>query len=96
MMAQASVFLPGETGACVLIRRGMTVTCDEGREAGQVAGVAISQASRQALCLILGHLPAEGGYQSVPLSWIERVSGDVIFLKVRLEKVLALPDWHFH
>jgi sporulation protein YlmC with PRC-barrel domain len=94
IMTTGSVSLQGEPHAFVEVRRGMTVTCSEGREAGKIAAVVVSQDSRQVLCLILGHLPKEEGYQSLPVDWIARVEGDMIVLNVRFEMILALPDWH--
>jgi hypothetical protein len=94
IMAQAAVFLRGEPAAAVELRRGMIVKCNEGREAGKLAGVVVSQATRQVLCLILSHLPDKEGYQSLPVSWIECVNEDVITLTARFEMILTLPDWH--
>jgi hypothetical protein len=94
IMAQASVFLRGEPAAVVGIRRGMKITSSEGREAGKVAGVAIRQDSRKAVCLILSHLPEEACYQSLPVGWIERVEGETIVLNASFESILATPGWH--
>jgi hypothetical protein len=94
IMTQAAVFLRGEPSAAVEIRRGMIVKCKEGREAGKLAGVVVSQETRQVLCLILSHLPDQEGYQSLPVSWIEHVADEVIVLAARIEMILALPDWH--
>lgn len=94
IMTRASVFLPSEPSAAVEIRRGMIVQCKEGREAGRLAGVVVGPDNLQALCLILSHLPDQGGYQALPVSWITGVHEEVIFLRERFEMVLALPDWH--
>ncbi len=90
IMTQACVFLPGAPSS-VEIRRGMIVQCNEGREAGRLAGVVVSQENLQVLCLILSHLPYKKGYQSLPLNWIERVNEDGIFLTARFVRILALP-----
>jgi len=94
IMAQASVFLHGEHSIAVEVRRGMIFTSIEGKEAGKVAGVVVSPDSRQVQYLILSHLPREAIYRCIPISWIEDMQGQVISLNVRLEDILALPDWH--
>jgi hypothetical protein len=93
IMAQASVFLPGEQSSTVEVRRGMIFTSIEGKEAGKVAGVVVSL-SRLVQYLILSHLPREAIYRCIPVSWIEGMQGEVISLNVCLEDILALPDWH--
>jgi hypothetical protein len=94
IMAQASFFLPGEHSFAVEVRRGMVFTSIEGKEAGKVAGVVVSPDSRQVQYLILSHLPREAIYRCIPVYWIEGMQGEVISLNVRLEDILALPDWH--
>lgn len=94
IMAQANVFLGGELAFAVEIHRGMLLTTVDGQDAGRVAGVAVSQDGKQVLCIILGHLPREAGYQSLPISWIKHQEGEVIFLNTCLEVILALPGWH--
>ena len=94
VMTHATVFSPGKPSSVIEIRRGMTITSFEGKEAGRVAGVVVSSESQQAQYLILSHLPRKAMYQCIPVSWIERVQGEVISLNVRLETILALPDWH--
>lgn len=94
IMTQASVFLTGEPSTAVEVRRGMIVKCKDGREAGRLAGVIVSQDGGQVLCLILSHLPDQAGYQSLPTSWIGRVSEDGISLTACIKTILALPDWH--
>ena len=94
IMAQASVILPGEPATSVEIRRGMRITSSEGREAGMVAGIAIRQDSGKAVCLILSHLPEDPGYQSIPVSWIGYIKGEIIVLDSPFERILAIPGWH--
>jgi hypothetical protein len=94
MMAQGIVVLNGQAEAAVEVRRGTVVISAEGREAGKLAAVVVGPDSRQAVCLILGHLPDAEGYQSLPVSWIARVEADGITLNASLEVILALPDWH--
>lgn len=94
IMAQASFFLPGEPSIAVEVRRGMIFTSIEGKEAGKVAGVVVSPDSGQVQYLILSHLPREAIYRCIPVGWIEGMQGEVISLNVRLEDILALPDWH--
>lgn len=78
----------------VELRRGMTVTSCEGEPAGRLAAVAVSDESSQALCLILSHLPVEGRYQALPISWIRRVEGENCVLNVNGEIIRGLPAWH--
>ena len=94
IMAQASVFLQGEPASAVEIRHGMKLTSVDGRDAGRVAGVAVSQDGHQVLCIILSHLPGEAGYQCLPVSWIKHMEGEVIVLNACLEMILTLPGWH--
>ena len=86
--------MPGEPSSAVEVRRGMILISIEGKEAGKVAGVVVSSEDGQAQYLILSHLPREAIYQCIPVGWIERIQGDVISLNMRLEIILALPDWH--
>ena len=94
IMAQASIFLPGQPGTAVDIHRGMLVISLDGQEAGRVGGVAVSRDEGQALCLILSHLPEAAGYQSLPVCWIARVAGEIITLNTSLARIESLPDWH--
>lgn len=94
IMAQASVFLPGKHSIAVEVWRGMIFTSIEGKEAGKVAGAVVSPDSQQVQYLILSHLPREAIYRCIPVGWIEGMQGEVISLNVRLEDILALPDWH--
>lgn len=94
IMAQASVYLRGNRTAAIEIRRGMTLVSIEGKEVGKVAGVAVSRDDQQALCLIISHLPQDPGYHSIPVDWVERVEGELIFLHAPVNSILAIPDWH--
>jgi hypothetical protein len=90
-----AALLCGKPTAAVELHRGMILTSLDRKQAGKVAGIAISRDNYQVICLIVCHLPKERGYQSLPASWIERVEEEVVFLNVNLEKVRALPAWHF-
>lgn len=76
------------------VERGMVVLSCTGDDLGRIAAVAIHTITRQAVYLILGHLPHEARYQCLPVSWIDRLEGDAVILNVGKEVVLALPDWH--
>jgi hypothetical protein len=95
IMSQAGVSLRGDPSAVAEVRRGMILISAEGRQAGRVAGVVVSQGSRQALCLILSHLPEEAGYQPLPVAWVERVMGEAVILNASIERIRAMPAWHF-
>ncbi len=94
IMTQASISLSGEPATVVEVRRGMTIISSERWEVGKVAGVAIHPDSRKAVCLILGHLPEEASYQSLPIAWIACVEVETILLNVSFEQILAAPGWH--
>lgn len=94
LMVQCEVGLSDPMGAVIEVRRGMTVLCAEGIEVGKVAAVAVDPGGQHAPCLILGHLPEKERYHALPVSWVGRAEGDVIFLKVCFEDILELTEWH--
>jgi hypothetical protein len=93
IMTQAAIMCE-QSATAVFIRRGMVLTSFDQKQAGKVAGIALGSGKSQVKCLIIYRLPLESGYQSLPASWVARVQGEVIFLNVNFEKVLALPVWH--
>lgn len=95
MMTKGFVKTKSGSETVVEVRRGMALYSFEGQEVGKLAAVMVGQGSRQALCLILGHLPKNACYQSLPASWIERVEGEKIYLNERFDRIRSLPDWHF-
>jgi hypothetical protein len=93
IMAQGE-FAAAHDERTVIIRRGMIVFSSERTACGHVAAVGIDDRSQQVVCLILGHLPDETGYQSLPAAWIEQVMGDAVVLNAASDTVQTLPDWH--
>lgn len=94
LMAQFQVVIPGRPGVVASVRRGMTVHCSEGRQVANVAAVAVGLQNEQVFCLILGYLPQKELYQSVPISWIDRVEGESVILNVCFDQIQGLPEWY--
>lgn len=76
------------------ITRGMAVISCSGEYLGRVAAVLLHCEEERILYLLLGHLPEEGGYQSLPIAWVDRIRGESVILRVSGGIVRALPNWH--
>lgn len=92
VLMASGLLYPG--GAAVTVQRGMIVAGPEGSEMGRVAAVALRPREERAECLILSRLPDFPGYRSIPVSWVVRVEGQVVYLNADAARVLGLPEWH--
>lgn len=89
LLVSGLVKLGEETGP-VALQRGMPVRSEEGVEIGVVAAV-LDLPGQETTCFLLGYVPPTAVYRLVPLTLIDRIDGETIWLRVTNEALATLP-----
>lgn len=75
----------------VELRRGMSVADRVGQEAGTVAAVVLDCVRKAVTHVLLGHLPLTADYRLIPLSLIDRIDKETVWLSITGAEIEALP-----
>jgi len=73
------------------IWRGMLILDRDGLVAGVVAAVALDGASQTVSHILLGQLPPTAVYRLVPITLIDHIAGEHLWLQVTQTHIEALP-----
>jgi hypothetical protein len=73
------------------LHRGMLVLTQEKLDAGIVAALLLNCHSQQITHLLLSHVPPTAVYRLAPVSLIDRVDGQRIWLRAPMEAIEKLP-----
>ncbi len=87
IMVNGRVHLPRCRAALWQIRRGMKVMGGDGREVGFVAAVIVRQAVDSVTHLLLGRIPVTPDYRRVPVTLVEDVDEDTVYLDISHQAV---------
>lgn len=93
LLEQATVVLPQQAGASMIVRRGMHFASHDGSEVGRVAAVLVEDDPPRAVALLLDRLPANLDYLCVPLDLVDRVADETVILLQSSEELADLPRW---
>ncbi|MBE2223721.1 MAG: DUF2171 domain-containing protein [Anaerolineae bacterium] len=77
--------------APVSLQRGMSVLAQEGVIVGAVAAVVLNSGRQEITHFLLGQVPPTAVYRLIPLSLIDRIDGDMVWLRIPSEKISDLP-----
>jgi len=75
----------------ILLQRGMTILARNGVTVGAVAAVVLNCPQQEITYLLLGQIPPTAVYRLIPLALIERIDGEMVWLRIPSEKISALP-----
>ena len=75
----------------VELRRGMTVLCQDGEEAGDLAAVVVTCAGREVISILLGEKPPTCRYRLIPSRLIDRVEGEIVRLSINAQTIETMP-----
>lgn len=92
LMVAGMVCLKGTEGTPVEVRRCMAIFSGDGRKLGMVAAVCLDVHTQDVVAVLLGRLPETVDYRLIPTDLIERVSEDVVHLRIPAESVEELAQ----
>ena len=73
------------------VQRGMMIMGQDKQEAGVVAAVVLDCRSQKATHLLLGQVPPTSDYRLIPLNLIDRIDGEMVWLRAAVEEIEKLP-----
>ena len=82
IMVDGRIHLPSPHPATQEIQRGMKVMSSDGREVGFVAAVIIQKETDSVTHILLGHIPVTPDYRRIPVTLVENVDEDTVFLNI--------------
>ncbi|MCB9079492.1 MAG: hypothetical protein H6631_17960, partial [Anaerolineaceae bacterium] len=77
----------------VEIKRGMTILCQDGYKAGQVAAVVLSNGCPTVTHLLLNSQSQAPAYGLVPANLIKQVGEETVWLHLSRQDLEHLPNW---
>ncbi|MEW5987229.1 MAG: hypothetical protein AB1791_11385 [Chloroflexota bacterium] len=94
LMVSGRLCLEPRDGVAVEVRRGMPILAQDQTEVGAVAAVVMDGRSQKVTHLLLGHLPPTAAYHLLPVSLIDRIDTETIWLRASTREVEKLPIHH--
>lgn len=82
IMVDGRIHLPQRHLAVQEIQRGMKVISSDGREVGFVAAVIIHKDTGGVTHILLGHIPVTSDYRCIPVTLVENVDADTVYLNI--------------
>jgi hypothetical protein len=82
IMVDGRIHLPKPHPATQEIQRGMKVMSSDGREVGFVAAVIIQKETASVTHILLGHIPVTPDYRRIPVTLVENVDEDTVYLNI--------------
>lgn len=80
-----------QDSAPVSLQRGMAVLTQEGVTVGAVAAVVLNSGRQEITHFLLGQVPPTAVYRLIPLSLIDKIDEEVVWLHIPSEKISTLP-----
>ncbi len=74
-----------------LLQRGMAVLAQDKVDVGAVAAVVLNCGRQELTHFLLGQIPPTAVYRLIPLSLIDRLDGEMVWLHIPSDKVSTLP-----
>ena len=75
----------------VRVQRGMPILAADETAVGAVAAVVLDCRSRKVTHLLLGQVPPTAVYRLIPLSLIDRIDGETVWLRITDSGIVHLP-----
>ncbi len=82
IMVDGRIHLPKPNPAPQEIQRGMKVVSSDGREVGFVAAVIIHRETGSVTHILLGHIPVTPDYRRIPVTLVENVDENIVYLNI--------------
>ena len=82
IMVDGRIHLPTPHPTTQEIQRGMKVMSSDGREVGFVAAVIIQKETGSVTHILLGHIPVTPDYRRIPVTLVENVDENIVYLNV--------------
>jgi hypothetical protein len=80
-----------QDSAPVSLQRGMSVLAQDRVVVGAVAAVVLNYRQQEITHLLLGQVPPTAVYRLIPLSLIDRIDKEVVWLRIPSEKIGTMP-----
>lgn len=87
IMVDGRIHLPSPYPAIQEIQRGMKVISSDGREVGFVAGVIIHKGTGGVTHILLGHIPVTPDYRRLPVTLVDSVDTNAVYLNIIYQAV---------
>ncbi|MCB0016167.1 MAG: hypothetical protein KDE09_00185 [Anaerolineales bacterium] len=91
LLVSGLIRLGNPEAGLVELRRGMAVVDRVGHEAGTVAAVVLDCARKAVTHVLLGHLPLTADYRLIPLTLIDRINEETVWLSITGTEIETLP-----
>ena len=82
IMVDGRIHLSKPNPAPQEIQRGMKVMSSDGREVGFVAAVIIPKEAHNVTHILLGHIPVTPDYRRIPVTLVENIDEDTVYLSI--------------